>query len=217
MAFVWYLLGKIYFPRHDEGRKELQPRHVNAAPIFSNPLQPTLCTRPSDGWQRFSARSSNSKVNKSISELRSGYNTSCLVNSRLLNHQNGNSNGERKSACRRSGKEGGVFIYMRRRGCYVKGRSSRSVKRRWRRLQPQQRESVFTEACLCETRCLHQRGTLTAACHIQAPEELLLGLRTCECVRACVRVCVFLSPPALLQITLQVCRKGVWVGVASGL
>lgn len=112
MAFVWCLLGKIYFPRHDKGRKELQPRHVNAAPIFSNPLQPTSWTPASDGWQRFSARSSDSKVNKSISELRSGHNASCLVNSRLLNHQNGNSNGERKGACRRSGKEGGVFIYI---------------------------------------------------------------------------------------------------------
>lgn len=83
--------------------------------------------------------------------------------------------------------------------------------RRLRRLLPQQqqqqRESVFTQACLCETRWCRQRGTLTAACHIQAPEELLLGLPVCVCERHCVSF----FPPALLQITLQVCWKGVWV------
>lgn len=101
----------------------------------------------------------------------------------------------------------------------MKGRSSRSAKRR--RLQPQQRESVFTQACLCETRCLHQRGTLTAACHIQAPEELLLGLRVCEClsvcaclcVPVCACVCASLSPPRPPRVaanhTSSVSKRGV--------
>lgn len=49
-------------------------------------------------------------------------------------------------------------------------------------MQQQQPESVFTQAYLCETRCLHQRGTVTAACHIEAPEDLLLGVCVCICV-----------------------------------
>lgn len=131
-------------------------------------------------WQSFLLQSSNSKVNKSISELWSSYNTSCLVNSHLLNHQNGNGIKKEKSVCRRSGKEVCLYIYLRKRGCCMKGWSWRLMQQ-----QQQQRESVFTQACVCETRCLHQRGTLTAACHIQAPEELLLGVCVCVCV------CVF--------------------------
>lgn len=49
-------------------------------------------------------------------------------------------------------------VCLRKRG-YVKGL----------RLMQQQRVSVFTQAYVCERRCLHQRGTVTAACHIEAP------------------------------------------------
>ncbi len=69
-------------------------------------------------------------------------------------------------------------------------------------MQQQQRERVFTQAYVCETRCLHQRGTVTAACHIEAPEELLLGL----CVSLCFPVCDSFS--MLVQITRQVCGWG---------
>ncbi len=60
------------------------------------------------------------------------------------------------------------------------------------RAAQRQHESVSTRAYLCEPCCLHQRGTVTAACHIQAPEELLLGVCLSVCV--CVCVCVFVFP-----------------------